>query len=76
MPRIVITVTEEMDRALKRQARRRGWTVAALVRHGLALFLRRQGETIRLEVLQGGPRPPKSDIEDIGETEPVGLYLS
>jgi hypothetical protein len=76
MPRIVITVTDEMDRALKRQARRRGWTVAALVRHGLALFLRRQGETIRLEVLQGGPRPSKSEIEDSGETEPVGLYLS
>lgn len=54
--RLVFTVTREMHQALKRQAARRGATLAGLVRLILGEWLEQHGEKIEWQVEWGGTR--------------------
>ena len=54
--RVVITVTDEMHKALGRLAARRGATVAGLIRSVMGEWLEEQGEVIDWAVSWGGRR--------------------
>lgn len=56
MPRMVITITEEMHEALKRKAQERGATLSGLTRKVLADWLKEQGEKVEWIVEWGGNR--------------------
>ena len=56
MPKIAITITSEMDKALRRQSGKTGAPVAEIARRAIARELRRMGEKVTWEVAWGGPR--------------------
>jgi hypothetical protein len=62
MPRWGITVTDEMDEAMKRVAEKRGATISNLVRQVIADFLVENGEDVETKVTWGGAREDESSI--------------
>lgn len=59
--RLMLTVTDEMHAALKRQAIRRGATQSGLVRVILGEWLIQQGEDIDWAIEWGGGRREKAE---------------
>lgn len=57
----MLTVTDEMHAAIKRQAIRRGATQSGLVRVILAEWLEQQGEPVDWAVEWGGGRQQKDE---------------
>ena len=62
MPRIIFTVTEEMDKDLKSEADKRGAIVAELLRHYVAEGLARDTGKAKksYKVNRGGIRPKQA----------------
>jgi predicted DNA-binding protein len=56
MSRIIITLTDEMQAALKRQSRNLKIPIAVLVREAVRNYLADKGELIETEVKWGGYR--------------------
>lgn len=59
MSRIIVTLTDEMYIALKRQASNLKMPIAALVREAVRSYLVDQGENIETDVIWGGRRGRK-----------------
>lgn len=68
MPRWVITVTDEMDAAVKRLATQKGTPISNLVRQVVKEYLAENGEQVDAEVTWGGNRKDKL-IEDLGDRD-------
>lgn len=56
MPRIIITLTDEMHTALKRQSRNLKTPIAVLIREAVSNYLADKGELIETEIKWGGCR--------------------
>ena len=70
MPRLGITVTDEMQAALKRVAHKRSTPVANLARQIIIEFLEANGEEITTEVTWGGNRRDSDpDSDEVTESE-------
>lgn len=65
--RLMLTVTDEMHAAIKRQANRRGATQSGLVRFILSEWLQGQGEDIEWVVEWGGGRRDKPEEDQSNE---------
>jgi hypothetical protein len=61
MPKIAITITPEMDNALRRQKEKTGVPVAEIARRAIARELRRAGERVTWEVSWGGAREESTE---------------
>lgn len=64
MPRIIITVSNKMDRALKRKSEETNAPVAALVREAIEEWAQRRGLDVKDEVAWGGPRQAKEETDE------------
>jgi hypothetical protein len=56
MPKLAVTVTEEMEEALNREAGKRGAPVSSVVREAIKEFFEKRGIQIGGEVSWGGNR--------------------
>jgi hypothetical protein len=72
MPRIIITVTEEMDTALKRQSDARKAPVAALVREALIEWATKRGIRLESDIVWGS-HPVSGKETEPGETVAVAV---
>jgi hypothetical protein len=72
MARLLVTVTEEMDEALKRVAEQRGAPVASLLRQAAEKLLEENGETVKTKVVWGNRKSstPKSETSPTSKTRP------
>jgi predicted DNA-binding protein len=61
MSKIAITITPEMDKALRRQSGKTGAPVAEIARRAIAHELRRMGEKVAWDVAWGGPREENAE---------------
>ena len=61
MPKIAITITPEMDNALRRQKEKTGVPVAEIARRAIVRELRRAGERVTWEVSWGGAREESAE---------------
>jgi|MTBAKSStandDraft_1061840.scaffolds.fasta_scaffold52415_2 hypothetical protein len=69
MPRLLITVTDEMDAELRRIAAERSAPIAALVREALEEWLAQRGKQIKSDVVWGR-RPTSEQGPSSEEHEP------
>jgi hypothetical protein len=65
MPKLLITLTEELQDALRAESERRNTTIAAIVREYIAAGLAKNGIEIKERVKWGGNRhKPKTSTKD------------
>ena len=64
--RVLVTFPQGMVEAIKRQAKKHGVPMAAIIRYATEVWLREQGEDVRDDIVWGGARfSPKED--DLGQ---------
>lgn len=62
--RVMLVLTEEMHKALNRQAARRGATISGLVRSVLGEWLEEQGDPVDWVLAWGGRREKPQEEDD------------
>lgn len=70
MPRLVITVSDRMDRVLKEESSKTGAPVAAIIRKAIEEWARRQKIEAPDDITWGGVR--KSEDSEEGQSVAVG----
>jgi hypothetical protein len=68
MPRLVVTISKKMDRALRAHSEETNAPVAAIVREAIEEWAQRRGMDVRDEITWGGPRKVEDD-----EGQPVAV---
>jgi len=69
VPKKIITVTDEMERVIQREASKRGAPFAAIIREAIVEWAEKRGITLEKEVTWGGPR--KADDSEQGQSVAV-----
>jgi hypothetical protein len=59
MPKLGVTINDDMETALTRHAKKRGAPLAYIVREALKEWLEKHGDHVTTEVAWGGDRRPE-----------------
>jgi hypothetical protein len=73
VPRRNITLSEEMDRALKKRSQETGVPISALIRKAIEEWAQRSGIEIEDTVSWGGYRNPPDESQSSGSQVAVAL---
>jgi hypothetical protein len=64
MPRLIVTVSKQMDRVLKQESERTSAPMAALIRQAIEEWAQKRGIEINDDVTWGGVRPSRNEPDE------------